>query len=194
MASRAHVIHDISFGSDARRPRRHVQFRVQDPIVLPRSSAWSTGAGLIAVTLAAGALVVGSAYAAFHSEPTALAETPPVSLERDWQPLLVDSRAKVTNLLSGPAFAVPAVVPSMPPGDVELDAPLMSSDAPQAAIDEPAAGTRQQRWPQATPRSLPDSPRALVPDPTTTPPDAIAPPDSAPEAPTPLFDSENPYR
>ncbi len=192
MTSRAHV-YDYSFDGDARRPRRQLRFR-EDPIVLPKSSIWSTGGGLVAVVVAAGALVVGSAYAAYHTQPATLTDTPSLPLERDWQPPSTNVRAQVTNLLSGPALAVPSVASSTPGGDFETDTPIMSSDAHEMTIDDSAPGA-QSRFPQTTPNPLaPDDRRRLVPDPTTTPPDAIAPPNSAPETPTPLLNPENPYR
>jgi hypothetical protein len=184
MASRAHVVQDYSFGGGAVRPRRQIRYRNDDPVVLPRSSIWSTGGGLVAVVLAAGAIVVGSAYAAYHTEPAALAETPALAVDRDWQPLTANTRAEVTNLLSGPALAVPSVAAPTRVVDAETDTPLMPSDSHEATINDSA------------PRRMtpPDAPPAIVPNPTTTPADAIAPPNSAPETPTPVLDPENPYR
>ena len=195
MASRFHVVQDYSFGGGAVRPRRQVRYRGDDPVVLPRSSIWSTGGGLVAVVLAAGAIVVGSAYAAYHTEPAALAGTPALALDRDWQPLAGNVRGEVTNLLSGPALAVPSVASPTRKGSTETDTPLMPSDAHGAIVDDSAPGA-QQRFPPAAPQRVtpPEARPAIVPDPTTTPPDAIAPPNSAPETPTPVFDPENPYR
>ena len=192
MTSRAHV-YDYSFNDDARRPRRQLRFR-EDPIVLPKSSVWSTGGGLVAVALAAGALVVCSAYAAYHAEPATLTDTLSLPLERDWQPQSTNVRAQVTNLLSGPALAVPSVASATPNHEFDTDTPIMSSDAHEVTIDDSAPGA-QSHFPQATPIPVaPDDRRTVVPDPTTTPPDAIAPPNSAPETPTPVLDPENPYR
>ncbi len=194
MASRAQVIHDYSFDSDTRRPRRQLRFQTADPIVLPRSSVWSTGAGLIAVALAVGAIVVGSAYAAFHSDAPAMHETPTISLERDWQPLSANARAGVTNLLSGPALAVPNVAAPTNGTEIETDTPLVSSPAEGLLIDD-SAPRAQQQFPRVAPNPTthPEAPATLTPNPRTTPPDAIAPSNAGSETPTPVLDPENPY-
>lgn len=203
MASRAHVINDYSFGNHTARVRRVVRYREEDPIVLPRSSVWSTGAGLIAVALAAAAIVGGSAYAAYHTEPAAMAETPALPLDRDWQPQSANARAAVTNVLSGPALAAPSKPQTMSDRDFDAEAPILSGNASQPGNDDSAsrATTPYPRvtttpFPQETPEAAtpPDSPPSTVPNPTTTPPDAIAPPNTSPDTPTPVLDPENPYR
>jgi len=212
MASRAHVINDYPFGNHTARVRRVVRYREEeDPIVLPRSSAWSTGGGLIAVALAAAAIVGGSAYAGDHTEPAAMAETPTLPLDRDWQPDAANVRAAVTNLLSGPALAAPSQ-PSTLERDFDADTPIVSGDASQVGSGDstPRATPYPQVTPyprvtpeaaappdaQATPDAAtpPDNPPSTVPNPTTTPPEAIAPPNTSPETPTPVLDPENPYR
>ncbi len=193
MASRAHVIQDYSFGNHAPRLRRVVRYQNEDPIVLPRTSVWSTGAGLVAVAIAAAAIVGGSAYAAYHTEPATMAETPAAPLERDWQPQSANVRAAVTNLLSGPAVAAPSQAAPTLPSDFEADTPIVTGNSSQALIDDSAPGA-QDHFPQSTPLTPPDGPATTVPNPTTTPPDAIAPPNAAPETPTPVLDPENPYR
>ncbi len=196
MASRAHVIQDYPFGNPAPRVRRVVRYRNEDPVVLPRSSVWSTGAGLIAVALAGAAIVGGSAYAAYHTEPAGMAETPAAPLDRDWQPQPTNVRAAVTNLLSGPALAAPSKALPMLQSDIETDTPIVSGNSSEVSIDDSAPGA-QPRFPQMAPPaplSPPDSPPTTIPNPTTTPPDAIAPPTKSPEIPTPVLDPENPYR
>jgi hypothetical protein len=193
MASRAHVIYDPTFGSNAALPQRAMRYRDRDPIVLPRSSIWSTGAGLIAVAVAAAAIVGGGAYAAYHTDSATIAETPALPLEREWQPEGANVRAAITNVLSGPMQAAPSR--ALPTFESDAETPILSGSSDQALIDD-SAPAAEPRLPQgtATPATAPDSPATAVPNPTTTPPDAIAPPNSSPETPTPLLDSGNPYR
>jgi len=193
MASRAHVIHDFpSYPDHSARVRRVVRYRDEDPVVLPRTSIWSSGAGLIGVALAAAAIVGGSAYAAYHPELPAMAETPAAPLEPDWQPLPATSRAAVTNVLSGPAHAAPER--ATPNNELESNTPIVSGNSSEATLDE-LAPAEPSHLPQTAPNTPPTPEAApVVPNPTTTPPDAIAPPSSTPETPTPVLDPENPYR
>jgi hypothetical protein len=205
MASRAHVIHDYSLAPPHARTRRQVWYRNDrdrsDPIVVPRSSLWRAGGGLITTALAMGAIVTGSAYAAFHTEPPALSQTPAAPLIDTWQldPLL--QQANITNLLAGPARAVPSL--ALPDNSARLDEePIFSPPAlsgapqlgpaelsPEPSHDESLPGTRTLPYPgPATAPALP------YPNPTTTPPDVVAPTDTAPQTPTPKLDPENPYR
>jgi hypothetical protein len=202
MASRAHVIHDYPLAHPHPRTRRQVWYRNDrtDPVVVPRSSLWRAGGGLIVTALAMGAIVTGSAYAAFHTEPAPLAPTPTAPLADNWRLDPLVQQANVTNLLAGPARAVPSLeglasaarldeepIFSPPaPSDQQL-APAPSSSG---TSDEPLPGTRTLPYPgPAT-----TAPTLPYPDPVTTPPDAIAPPEAAPETPTPALDPENPYR
>jgi len=213
MASRAHVIHDYSYGRRSERPRHDVWYREEDPVVLPRASVWSSSGGLILAALAMGGLIAGSAYTALHrpaSEPV-LAETPtPPLVAPDFQLDPEIQRARVTNMLSGPAYAViekgeaiaepdegaasleaassspPAIVAGKQHMTVD-DASSRTPDASPAAPKEPSTDT-------GTGADLQSLPHAPYPNPTITPPDAVAPPDAAPDTPTPVLgpDSERP--
>jgi hypothetical protein len=200
MASRAHVIPDYSFSNpqSQARPRRPVIWYRDDPVVVPRSSVWSAGGGVIVAAIAIGAIVAASAYSAFRAEPPKLAETPVAPLEDTWQldPLVQD--AHVTNLLAGPTRAVPSLAA---PNDASAfdDEPFVSSRPDEVIIDDSAPGVQEHLPGVASePPSTPSAPAVEepkpYPNPTTTPPEAIAPPSTTPETPTPALDPENPYR
>lgn len=201
MASRAHAIHDYSLAPSHARTRRQVWYR-NDPVVVPRSSLWRTGGGVIVTALAMGAIVAGSAYAAFRSEPPALAETPTAPLEDSWQLDSFVQQANVANLLSGPARAVPSLEGANSAARLDEE-PMFSEPAPSNTLPslptEPSSGSSSEP-PLPGTRTLPypgpatTAPALPYPNPTTTPPDAVAPPDTAPETPTPALDPENPYR
>ena len=199
MASKAHVIHDYSFGGAYARPRRQVwKRRDTDPVVVPRTSMWRTGGGAIATAIAMGALVVGSAYAAYRPTTPQLAETPALPLSDAWQPDTTFVGARVTNALLGPARAVPDKV-----------APLGEAEAEDAVPwYAPASQSDSSSFESAAPESRPESREVIIddskmypapktepyPNPTTTPPDAVAPAPATPLAPAPSLDPENPYR
>ena len=185
MASKAHVIHDYSFGHARTRPRRQLWFPLDEPVELPRSSIWSTGGGALVTVLTMASLVVGSAYAASRSVAPSLAETPTLPLAETWQPDPSFAQATLTNLLTGPALAAPdkAVVINTPLATdaPKTEAPKNVSHAHEVISDDSAPYPAETR-------------AAPYPNPTTTPPDAIAPPHTDPLVPTPLRDPENPYR
>jgi hypothetical protein len=195
MASRAHVIHDYSVASPRVRTRRQA-WSMNDPVVLPRSSVWSAGAGVVAAALTIGAIVAASAFAGYHTDPPALSETPALPLADHWQPDSLVEQAHVTSLLAGPARAVPSL--AAPNNSAALDdEPFVSAPARETVIDDSAPGV-QENLPGATPpsRLMPDKPGVAAPpypNPATTPPDAIAPANASPHTPTPALDPENPY-
>jgi hypothetical protein len=201
MASRAHVLYDYPLHRDSHAPRRGARRSTDDPVVLPRVSAFSMSGGLIIAALTAGALVAGSAFDLFRAPaPAAMAETPMIPLERDYSVDQAPAAANVTNQLSGPAHAVPQVG-NMSDVEPSEDVPLFSSESspvssdnsrgPEVIINDSAPGA-QESFPQP-PSATPAVDPAPYPNPTTTPPDAIAP-ESAPGAPTPVLEPENPYR
>jgi len=209
MASRAHVIHDYSYGRRSERPRRDVWYREEDPVVLPRASIWSSSGGLILAALAVGGLIAGSAYTAVHrpaSEPV-LADTPtPPLVTPDFQLDPEIQRARVTNLLSGPAYAVTergeaiaepdaagasaAASPSSPPAFVAGKQHMNADDAGSRAHDASPAAPKVPSTDTGA-SDLEGLPRAPYPNPTITPPDGVAPPDTPPEAPTPVLGPES---
>ena len=205
MASRAHVLHDYSFGRGSERPRRELRFRTDEPVNLPRTGMLRLGGGLILAALTAGALVAGSAYAVLYVPAPAMAVTPTTPLTRDFAANPELGRANVTNQLSGPAHAVPQLGTL---GPIEEDVPMFShesssdsSPSSEVLIDDSAPGA-QQTFPQPnqssslppeTPALPATTPEAPYPNPTLTPPEGIAP-DASPQTPTPALDPENPYR
>jgi len=195
MASRAHIIHDYSLAPPRARTHRQVWFN-DDPVVLPRSSVWRAGGGIIATALAVGALVAAGAFAGYRTDTPTLSETPALPLADDWQPDTFVQQAHVTALLAGPAHAVPSVAGPSAAFDSE---PFVSAPTHETVIDDSAPGV-QEHLPGVTPPSalVPDqpvvTPPATYPNPTTTPPEAVAPPNTNPETPTPALDPENPYR
>jgi hypothetical protein len=202
MASKAHVIPGYSFHNAGSRPRREVWYRSEDPVVLPRSSVWSVGGGLIIAAFAASALLVAGAYAVTHTETAVLAETPMTPLEKDWTPSVDTTRANVTNVLSGPAFAAPSLATLAGGTDAAADMSSIVTDESHGYVIDDSAPGAQQRFPQSSPPSEPSLPQnmspavmppATYPNPTTTPPEGIAPPDATPRTPTPVTDPENPY-
>lgn len=200
----AHVYHDHPFGRVPPRRRREVSFRdrEEEPIVLPRSSLFRAGGGLLLALTAGAAIVAGSAYAAYHTDAPALLPTPTSPLSRGWQPDPDVTHAKVTNLLSGPALAAPERGAEASAGDA------MTGDSPQGeSLRSTSAGPSRAQ--SKSDDSIledgalaPSFPPVPYPNPTMTPPEGIAPPDSAPQAPTPdsapqaptpALDPENPY-
>jgi hypothetical protein len=168
---------------------------------VPRSSVWSAGAGIIASALAIGAIVTASAFAGFRPDSPTLSETPALPMLDHWQLDSLVEHANVTNLLAGPAHAVPSL--DGPTNAARLDEePIFSPPAlsgsnqlspaelsPEASSDPSLPGTRTLPYPG--PATAPPLP---YPNPTTTPPDAVAPPEASPQTPTPPLDPENPYR
>jgi hypothetical protein len=201
MASRAHVLYDYPLHRDSRPPRRGARRSTDDPVVLPRVSAFSMSGGLIIAALTAGALVAGSAFDLFRvPTPAVMAETPTTPLERDYRVDQVPAAASITNQLSGPTHAVPQAG-LMSEAEPSEDVPLFSSESsqisgdssrgPEVIINDSAPGA-QDSFPQP-PSAAPAANPAPYPNPTTTPPDGIAP-ESAPQTPAPVLEPENPYR
>lgn len=205
MASRAHVLHDYSFGKRPGRARREVWYGAEEPVTLPRAGLLRASGGPLLAGLTAAVLIAGSAYAVLYTPPPAMAITPTTPLTREFVPDPQLARANVDNQLSGPAQGVPETDRLGAP--FAADEPLFSGDRERGSevlIDDSAPGA-QQSFPQpsstqsdpsaAPPESvLPDTtPQAPYPDPTLTPPEGIAP-DTAPSAPSPGIDPENPYQ
>lgn len=196
MAARAHVIHDYVVATPRARARRQVRY-ADDPVVLPRSSVWSAGAGIIAAAVAIGAIVTASAFAGFRPETPVLSETPALPMMDNWQPDSLVGQANVTNLLAGPAHAVPSHAGAHNTARLDegpmFSEPALSSPAPlspaELSLEPPLPGTRTLPYPGPA-----ESPSLPYPNPTTTPPDAIAPAESTPQTPSPALDPENPYR
>ena len=182
MASKAHVTHDYSFGHAPTRSRRQLWLPLDEPIELPRKSLWSVGGGALITVLAMASLLVGSEYAASSRVAPSLAETPTLPLAETWQPDSSVAQARLTNLLAGPALAVPdQAVGSATAAATAPEAPKDVSHAHESISDDAAPSPAETR-------------PAPYPNPTTTQPDAIAPPHTGPLVPTPLLDPENPYR
>ena len=200
MASRAHVVYDYPISRE-HWPQREVWYRNDEPVVLPRTSAFRLSGGLILAALTAGALLAGSAYSVLYTPPPPLAETPIASLTRDYTVDTQVERANVTNQLSGPALAVPQTGEAV--GAEEQDVPMFGSDSRdhEVFIDDSAPGA-QPRMPQTSPAMPPPQapklpqaePSAPYPNPTITPPEGIAPDPASPQTPTPALDPQNPYR
>jgi hypothetical protein len=190
MASRAHAINNYSFGNGHARPRRQLWFRSDaDPVVLPRTSLLRAGGGAFATAFAMGALLLGSAYAAYHQPLPQLAETPAIPLTDAWQPDAMFASAQLTNVLQGPLSAAHDKVISVAETNLEEDVPSSSSaSSSEARSSEPREVIIDDSKMYPPPKPEP------YPNPTTTPPDAIAAPAAAPHVPTPALDPENPYR
>jgi len=180
MASKAHVTHDYSFGHAPTRSRRQLWLPLDEPIELPRKSLWSVGGGALITVLAMASLLVGSEYAASSRVAPSLAETPALPLAETWQPDSSLAQARLTNLLKGPALAVPDQAVATNPTNTS-EAPKNVSHPHEVVSDGAAPYPAETR-------------AAPYPNPTTTPPDAFAPPNTDPRVPTPLLDAENPYR
>lgn len=206
MASRTHNFHDYSFGSAHSRPRQ-VWYRREDPVELPRTSIWRAGGGAIATAVALGALVIGSAYAAFRESPPQLLEaTPALPPVATWQPNATLSQAHVINALHGPAMSVPEQDATSAAIETESGAPSTSSELRSSELrssQSPPPESPSFASPPPESREViiddsklypPTSPPAPYPNPTTTPPDAVAPPVTGPATSTPPLDPENPYR
>ena len=200
MASRAHAIHDYSFGGARSHRRRQLWFRADDPIKLPKNSLWAAGIGALATAVATAAIVAAGAYAVSHAAPVRLSETPTLAPIENWQPDLgLVDQAAVVNLLQGPALAVPDKA-QLPLDKVDEPAAASTSpDSREVIIDDSKLYPldESKRYPRtAPPEELP----APYPNPTTTPPDAIAPPGTVappvmtPAEPTPSLERDNPYR
>jgi len=194
MAARAHVIHDYVLPVPRGRARREVLYR-NDPVVLPRTSVWSAGAGVIATAVAIGAIVTASAFAGFRPESPVLSETPALPMLDNWQPDSLVEHANVTNLLAGPAHAVRSLEGAN--GAAHLDEePIFNQRelgpaelSPETSNESSLPGTRTLPYPGPT-----MTPTLPYPNPTTTPPDAVAPPDAPSSTPTPALEPENPYQ
>jgi hypothetical protein len=193
MASKAHVIHDYSFGGARSLRRRQAWYLPDEPITLPKSSFWVAGFGAFATALATTAIVASATYVAYHVAPARLTETPALTPAEVWQPdLAVVNQAGLVNLLQGPALAVPerATLPGKGVDESAAAAATTSPDTREIIIDVsklyPLDESRQH--PRTAPARLP----APYPNPTTTPPDAVAPP-TTPTEPAPSRDPENPY-
>lgn len=198
MASKAHVIHDYSFGGARSLRRRQAWYLPDEPVTLPKSSFWVAGFGALATVAATAAIVAGAAYAAYHVAPASLTETPSLTPAEHWQPdLSVVNQAGLVNLLQGPAVAVPdKATPTLESVDETAAATAPSSDAREGTIDDSKLYPLEEskRYPRTAP---PEQPPVPYPNPTTTPPDAIAPPappTMTPAEPTPSVEPENPYR
>lgn len=197
MASRAHVIHDYSFGGARSLRRRQAWFLRDEPVTLPKNSFWVAGFGAIATVAATAAIVAGAAYAAYHVAPASLTETPALAPTEIWQPdLAVVNQAGLVNLLQGPALAVPdKATPGLESID-ETAAAATPFDTREVIIDDSKLYPldESKRYPRT---AQPEQPPVPYPNPTTTPPDAIAPPappTMTPAEPAPSLDPENPYR
>ena len=200
MASKTHHFHDYSFGSAHSRPRQAL-YRRQDPVELPRTSAWRAGGGALVAAAAVAALVLGSAYAAFREPTPPLAEQtlalPPMET---WRPDAALTQGHVINVLQGPAMSVPEQAATSVRAKTEDDVPLPSSLSPSAE-SRPHESRSPDTPPSESPSfasPLPESRDVIIddskvspteppryPDPTTTPPDAIAPPVTGPGTTTP---------
>jgi len=199
MASRAHVIHHFSL--DDSRPRRHVRYGSDDPIVLPLSRSWGMNGAVLVLALVTAGVAAASAYSVFRSQPAAtptLAETPVLPLERDLDSDAELMHAHVIQALNGPAFAVRNIVA---PGSEEVKAPETAIPTASAhrhdyIVDDSAPGVQPKSAEPLPPVEAPFPERMSppYPNPSTTPPEGIAPPEIAPETPTPALDPENPYR
>jgi hypothetical protein len=189
MASRAHVIHDYAFGNGHARPRRQLQYRNDtDPVVVPRTNILQAGGGALATAFAMGALLLGSAYAAYHQPAPQLQDTPALPVADTWQPDTLFAAAQLTNVLQGPLSAAPDkpgpfIAETSLEEDVQSSSSLAesrSSESREVIIDDS--------------KMYPPTQSVPYPNPTTTPPDAVAPPATTPQTPTPALDPENPYR
>jgi hypothetical protein len=206
MASRAH--HDY-YGFPPDRPRRAVHYSGRsdrsDPFVAPRDDGAGASAVLIASAVAATAIIVGGAYAVYAGvPPPPMGETHALPLVSDYRVDDEPVKARLAELLLGPAQAVPSLGTTSESTE-ETDTPENATPAPQVRTPraevrvEPAPVPRARPIPAPAPTaplpSDPGTPKEVpYPDPITTPPDAIAPPDTNPELPQPLLDPENPYR
>ena len=198
MASRAHVIHHFSL--DDPRPRRHVRYGSDDPVVLPLSRSWGMNGAVLVLALVTAGVAAASAYSVFRSQPAAtavLAETPVLPLERDLASDAELTRAHVIQGLNGPAFAVRSIAA---PGSEEVSQPetaipSVSTPRHDYIVDDTAPDVQpKSSEPPPVEAPFPERMTPPYPNPSTTPPEGIAPPETAPETPTPALDPENPYR
>ena len=194
MASRAHVIHDYSFGGTRALRRRQAWYLADDPIKLPKSSVWVVGFGALATAAATAAIVAAGAYAAFHVAPARLTETPALAPTEIWRPdLAAMSEAGRVRLMQGPAFAVRDKALPLASREGPEEAAMSSSDSREIIIDDSQLYPLDdsKRYPRTAP---PEQPPVQYPNPVTTPPEGIAPPATTPVEPAPTLDPENPYR
>lgn len=195
MASRAHPIPDF-FVHAAERPRRAVRYPGRDePVALPRDKSAGTPFVLMLSALVATSAISAAAYAVYRSAPTPpLSETPVAPLAPTWEQDNETTKAKVFELINGPARAVPNIVTASGAAE-ETDTSSTTSVPDQFFIDDSAQGAQLKPRPAPlTPASAAPERPATYPDPTSTPPDAIAPPGVSPDLPTPALDTENPYK
>ena len=219
MAARAHAIHDYSFAGASARPRRQVWLRDDDDeVVLPRGRGSSITGALVVSALLATAFVGGATYAIYRSAPpptAALAETPSVPLQKEWQADPMFAQANVAKALRPPAPATPAAaVPVASPdseanSDVPAGSARMQAQEPREVILNDSAPGFQESLPQPTQepsRSEPALTQPVLPEPgtpepalprtetpyppVTTPPEMVQPTSPEPESRT---DPENPY-
>lgn len=196
MASRAHVIHDYSFGGARALRHRQAWYLAEDPIKLPKSSFWVASFGALATAAATAAIVAAGAYAVFHVAPARLTETPALTPTETWQPdLAAMNEAGREKLMQGPAFAAPDKALPVASTEPSEDATISSSGSGdrEVIIDDSKLYPLDEakRYPRTAP---PEQPPVQYPNPVTTPPDAIAPPATTPVEPAPTLDPENPYR
>jgi hypothetical protein len=198
MASRAHVIHDYSFGGARSLRRRQAWYLPEEPVTLPKSSFWVAGLGALATAGATAAIVAAGAYATFHAAPARLTETPALAPASEWQPDLASvNEAGLLKLQQGPAMSVPDKATLRLESVDESAAAAAAMTSPQESreviIDDSKLYPldESKRYPRTAP---PEQPPVLYPSPVTTPPDAIAPPAANPTELAPTRDPENPYR
>ena len=196
MASRAHVIHDYSFGGARSLRRRQAWYLSEDPIKLPKSSFWVASFGALATAAATAAIVAAGAYAAFNAAPARLTETPALAPApgTEWQPdLAAVNQAGQVRLMQGPALAVRDKAVPLEGAEGSEEAGMSSPESREVIIDDSKLYPLDdsKRYPRTAP---PEQPPVTYPNPVTTPPDAIAPPATNPAEPAPTLDPENPYR
>lgn len=205
MASRAHVIHDYTFGRQPPvRQRRAVWMHPDEAVVLPRSRNLSGAGALLVSALVASALTAGLTYAVYVSDIPTLKATEAAPLAGSWQPDPSVVSAAITNQLSGPAFAVPSregqpTVAEEGWADVPLNRDAATTPSSSAAdgpretwIDDSAPSTQPAPIQEQLP-STPATPEVPYPNPTTTPPEGFAPSSPQPDPATPAGDPDNPY-
>lgn len=200
MASRAHVIHDYSFGGARSLRRRQAWYLAEDPVKLPKSSFWVASLGALATAAATAAIVAAGASVAFNAAPARLTDTPALAPAEVWQPdLAAVNEAGRARLMFGPALAVPDKAAPLASAEGSDDAMMSSSESREVIIDDSKLYPLDEakRYPRTAP---PEQPPVPYPNPVTTPPDAIAPPATTPAEPAPTpepapaLDPENPYR
>ncbi len=151
MASRALVAHQYSFRGSRRADL--------DPVAIPRTAFGARAAVRSLAAVMFGTVITALTYAAYHAEPATLAETPVLPLTSDWQPdTATADQARITNLLQGPALAVPDRGHAAAGGACFADAPQQQSERHEAVIDDSAPGVQEHlpgaspAWPDSSPR------------------------------------------